>query len=491
LKRLIHFFSLAVMTQVTLMLSQLILLPIQIRIWGQAETAFWNAALALATITSVVDCGLRTAGHAELIKANSDPATFPAERLAFKQIWSWIRLLILLVTTLLIGTDFIRGRIWNPNADSSWHWMLILSYALEAVLVIRITYLDSLGFYRGAEASYFGFAVLRLSVSIPAILLFHFKAAGLAVVFLSTSLVALLAQGIWLRRKVPLLHLNHRFVALSWRSLALARFTVAEPIANWTRLSFPVLIISQIASPMAVNTYVGLRAVFGAGRTTIQQLARVASVEVLKLRIQGHVQRADTLLTLFMTTAICLGSCLSFFIIIDNLRILGLYMKHFDRTLFQQVALAFSLTAPFFSYQISMNLMFRMGELAKVAHRHYGFIACALSFAVVSLFVKSLPVYLALLVLAELLLSFSFLGSRAAVRLAALTSLAIAGLWLFVHNDVGGWFNGVNMQQITMSSALFLVSTTTLASLLYLSRRSDLRSLKKPETVSPSAVLTQ
>jgi hypothetical protein len=242
---------------------------------------------------------------------------------------------------------------------------------------------------------------------------------------------------------------------------------------------------------MAVNTYVGLRAVFGAGRTTIQQLARVASVEVLKLRLQGYLQRADTLLTLFVTSAICLGSCLSFFIIIDNLRILSLYMKHFDRTLFQQVALALSLTAPFFSYQIPMNLMFRMGELASVGRRHYGFIGCALSFALVSLFVRSLPVYLALLVVAELLLSFSFFGGRAAVRLAALTSLAISALWLVVHNDVGGWFTGASMRQITISSALFLVSTATLASLLYLSRRADLRSLRKPETLEPSAVLTQ
>jgi len=478
------------MTQLTLMLSQLILLPIQIRQWGQADTALWNSALAIATLTYFVDGGLRTAGHSELIKANADPSSFPVERLQFQRIWSWIRILILAVTALLISADFLRERFWSLSPYPAWHGVLILACSAETVLTIRITYLDSLGSYRSAEASYFCFAALRLGLSIPALLIFHCKAPGLAIIYLFTALVALLAQGLWLCRTKPLLRLNEKVVSLSWRSLALARYTVAEPIANWTRLSLPVLVISQIASPMAVNTYVALRAVFGAARTTIQQLARVASVEVLKARTQGQPKRAETLLTLFVTLAICLGSSLSFLVVIDNLRILGLYIKHFDRPLFQQVALAFSLTAPFFSYQIPMNLMFRTGELAWVARRHYGFIAYALLFGAISLLLKSLPVYLALLVAAEMLLSITFFApgsaktilsasqsGTAAIRLAASTSVVICLLWLLSHNNAGGWFLGEGAAPVLMSTVLFAGSTLTMAFTLYLSRRSDLLSL--------------
>ena len=62
------------LTQGVLLLNQVVLLPIQIRIWGHLSTAHWYAMLAIATIVSVADCGLRTAGHAELIRYAHNPA---------------------------------------------------------------------------------------------------------------------------------------------------------------------------------------------------------------------------------------------------------------------------------------------------------------------------------------------------------------------------------------------------------------------------------
>jgi hypothetical protein len=443
LHRLIRFFSLAVMTQVILMLSQLILLPIQVRLWGQGETALWYSALALATMTYFVDCGLRTAGHAELLKANSNPSDFASQRLHFRQIWTGIRILILLVTLLLVAGDFLASWIWKSRGYSGWHALLISACAIETVLIIRITYLDSLGRYAGAEASYFCFAVLRLGLSIPALLVFHWKAAGLASIYLLTAVIALVIQGVWLCRTTPLLQLTDKLTPISWKALSLARHTVAEPIANWVRLSLPVLVIGQIAAPMAVTTYVGFRAVFGAGRTTVQQLARVASVEVLKERAQDPLTlRADKLLSLFTALAICFGTAVSLFVVIDNLRLLGLWLKHFDLVLFQQVALAFALTAPFFAYQIPMNLMFRMGDLARVARRHYGFVAYSLAFGCVAVFARSLPLYLGMLVCAEALLSITFFAAVKAriIRLPVLACLIIFACWLAARHNVGGWF---------------------------------------------------
>jgi len=185
--------------------------------------------------------------------------------------------------------------------------------------------------------------------------------------------------------------------------------------------------------------------VFGAGRTTVQQLARVASVEVLKARAQAEPKRADKLLNLFTLLAICFGTAVSLFVIIDNLRLLGLWLKHFDLALFQQVALAFALTAPFFAYQIPMNLMFRMGELAQVAQRHYAFIAYSLAFGGIAIFLRSLPLYLGLLVCAEALLSVTFFAAvkARAIRLPVLACLVIFVCWLASRHNVGGWFVNV------------------------------------------------
>ncbi len=487
------------MTQAILMLSQLVLLPIQIRSWGQAETAGWYSALALATVTYFVDCGLRTAGHAELTRANAHPSESFSDRLHFCQIWSWIRVLVLVFSVVLIAVDLVASAVWAPGGYPAWHAVLILACSTETLLVIRIMYLDSLGRYRGAEASYFGYASLRLLFSIPAILVFHCKAPGLAVIYLFTAVAALVAQGEWLCRASPLLRLDRNFCALSWRVLALSRHTVAEPIANWVRLSLPVLLIRHMAPSMAVTTYVGLRAVFGAGRTSIQQLARVASVEVLKARAQKQLERAAALLDVFILLAVFFGSGIGLFVVIDNLRILGLWLKSFDLLLFQQVALAFALTAPFFSYQILMNLMFRSGDLAAVAWRHYAFVAYSLLFGVIALLCHSLPLYLGFLVAAEILLSITFFVSgkaqralaegragMAAIRLAALTSTAIILFWFMAHHNMEGWFVGSAPWQVMTSAFLFLFSMSAIGCVVYVGHRSELRLLRRPSEVSAS-----
>jgi hypothetical protein len=498
-KRLIHFFSLAVMTQAILMLGQLILLPIQIRLWGPSATAMWYSALALATITLVADCGLRTAGHAELMQAGGNTAAFQAETAQFRQIWSWIRILILIVTAALIGCDIAAGLLFRQGGYPVWRIALILACALESVLIIRISYLDTLGRYRGAEASYFGFASLRLALSVPALLIFHWNPPGLAAIYLVTAAVTVFAQGHWLCNSNSLLRLTDKFPTLSWKALTLARYTIAEPSANWARLSLPVLVLGQIASPMAVITYVALRAIFGAGRTTIQQLARVASVEFLKSRSNGDAERAESLLTVFTLAAIFFSASVGLFVVIDNLRVVGLWLRHSNRELYRQIALAFALTAPFFAYQIPMSIMMRTGQLAFVARRNYAFIACSAVFACLSLLVKELPVYLALLVTAELLLSVSFFApgraatvlneSRAGLaglKVAFTCSLTIAVFWLTARQNVD-----VTIKSMTHSFILFLTTTFAIAATLFAFFGSNLKLLRRAKWVEPSITVAK
>jgi hypothetical protein len=490
MKRLIHFFSLAVLTQITLMLSQLVLLPIQVRLWGQVETAMWYSALALATVTYVVDCGLRTAGHSELMRASTDPVTFSVEAAQFRAIWSWIRLLVLLVTASLVAGD-AGFHLLRHSSYPMWRATLICACAMETVLTIRITYLDTLGRYRGAEASYLCFALLRLTLSVPALLIFHCRAAGLAGIYLFAATVVLFGQGYCLCRTNPLLRLLDRYSELPLRTLALSRFTVAEPLANWARLSLPVLIIGQVASPIGVTTYVALRAVFGAGRTTIQQLARVASVEVLKVRDRYDASRADSVLIIFIVAAVFFGSTLGLFVVTDNMRALGLWLRHFDRHTFLEIALAFALTAPFFSYQIPMNLMFRSGELAWVAKRHYLFIFCSSLFAGIALLATSLTFYLTLLVSAELVLSISFFlpgkektalstshSEKAELLTAAGGSLLILVCWALVRQNLLGLFEATSSWPIFVSYGLALIAICSFAALLFVTYKERFRAIR-------------
>jgi hypothetical protein len=415
MKKFVQFFSFAAMTQVILLLNQVVLLPMQIRLWGNKETALWYAAIALATATTVADLGLRTAGHVELLRLvrSKDPA---AEE-EFAQLWTWIRLLVVLVTaTLLIGD--IVYRLWHGTGNAFGHgWalgraLLTLAYAFETVLIVRIVYLDSLGEYSRAESSYFAFGAMRLGLAIPAMLIFKIHSMGLCWLFFATSVLGLILQG-WLCKIPPQLRLFSRVPRrLSLRTCFQARYTLAEPCANWVRISLPVLVISTIGFPTTVTTYVALRAIYGAGRTTIQQVARVASVEVLRFRNTGRAVTGESLLAFFLMLTAFIGTAMACLVSLDNLRLLSLWLKHFDRHLFQNINLAFALTGSFYSYQVLVALSFRVGQLATMARRQYAYVCYSAAFAGVALIVKSLTVYLVLLVIAEIALSISFMAQQ-------------------------------------------------------------------------------
>jgi hypothetical protein len=407
MKRFIQFFSFAAMTQAILLMNQVVLLPMQIRLWGNSETALWYAAIALATATTVADFGLRTAGHVELLRLvrTNDPDA----RAEFQQIWAWIRLLIVLVTATLLVADLAYGATHGMGTWQLGRALLTVAYAVEALLIVRIVYLDSLGEYSSAESSYFMFAAIRLVLAVPALLVFRVHPVGLCWLFLGTSMLGLVLQG-WLCKIPRELRIFGGFPhRLSFGTCYLARYTMAEPIANWARLSLPVLVIASIAPDTAVTTYVALRAIYGAARTTIQQVARVASVEVLRFLGQRRRAPAEYLLSLFLLCAGLIGTALAGAVVLDNMRLLSLWLKHCDRLLFQNINLSFALSSPFYCYQIIVALSFRVGQLALTARRQYAYFLCSALIAASTVFVKSLDVYLALLVVAEILLSISFL----------------------------------------------------------------------------------
>jgi hypothetical protein len=433
--KLFRFFSYAALTQVVLLLNQVVLLPIQIRLWGVSKTATWYEAIALATITTFADLGMRTAGHVELLQFVKDRDAKAGAQLA--QVWGWIRVLVCALTFVLLLWSAVESGLHGAFAETIWKDCLVVAYAIETLLIVRIVYLDSLGHYSSAEATYFTFAILRLALALPALLVFHAQPSMLGGLLLGTSVLGIALQS-RLCRKVGILGLFDPIPRrLSFDVLASARHTVADPLSNWMRIGFPVLILQAIATPQVVTTFVALRAVFGASRTTIQQMARVASVEYLRLQSARRSEAASSVLSGFVQLGTLLGAAIGAGVVIDNLRILGMWLKHMDRPVFQAVLFMFAFSAPFYSYQIVVNLMFRMGRLAGVAHRQYGFIFFSFLFAGVALIVRSLTIYLTLMVVAEILLSASFLVGR--------LDAAYPDSWKIGARGIAGSFAGISM----------------------------------------------
>jgi hypothetical protein len=434
MRKFFQFFSLTILTQGVLLLNQIVLLPIQIRIWGHASTANWYATLALATSTTVADFGLRTAGHAALIRYAHNPGDEQAET-EFRHLWAWIKILICVVTFPLIGLDLVYG------GYRLWHTALIAGVALETLLCIRVMYLDSLELYREAEAGYLLLAAARLCLTVGALVLFHSSPPTFGWIWFFTGVFAVAHQS-RLCRRIGLLRLIEPIPAgLSWRTLAIARHTMADPASTWMRNNVPVLILSAIAQPIAVTTYVALRAVFGAARQMILQLSRYASVQYVSLR-QSQTEVAKVHFTLWMLLTAFFTSVLTCIVFADNFRVASFWLVRSDAALYQVMALTFGLASPFYVYQFAQALMLRYGEVSEIARRQYLYIILLTIFAAISLLTKSVVFSLVVILVADVTISFSFMlrstgtptstgvhGSVAALGSALLSG----GLWLLVR----------------------------------------------------------
>jgi len=473
--QLFRFFSFAVLTQLVLLLNQVVLLPIQLRQWGVATTATWYAVIALATMTTFADLGLRTASHVELLRFVRDRDEAAGAQL--QQVWGWIRVLVCALTLLLLLWSGLDSWFHADLAQTLWKDCLTLAYAIETLLIVRIVYLDSLGHYSTAESTYFTFAVLRLGLALPALLVFHAQPQFLGALYLATSILGIGLQSRFCKKLGILGLFDPLPRRLSFAALSTARHTVAEPLSNWMRIGFPVLILQAIAPPLVITTFVALRAVFGASRTTIQQMARVASVEYLRLQSTRRSELANNVLAGFVQLGTFLGAAIAGLVVVDNLRVLSIWLTHSNRFVFQAVLATFAFSAPFYSYQIVVNLMFRMGRLPAVAHRQYGFILYSCLFAVAAVFLHSLNIYLILLALAELLLSASFLLGRLdaahpdswkiGVRglAGSFVGLVVLGaLWSAVQQNHSGVFTAFAMEGYARSLGFWAIGIVGLAS---------------------------
>ena len=496
-----RFVSLALMTQVVLLLNQIVLLPIQIRLWGTESTAYWYSVVSLAALTSAADFGLRTAGHAEFIRYAVNPNDRQAE-IDFRHLWDWMRILLFSSMVVLIGLDLAYHRIFQVAAYPLWRPALVIGIALETLLIVRMMYMDSLGLYTEAEGGYLLLAAGRLTLATGALLIFHAPPATLAWIWFFCGVLAV-AQQSWLCRRIKILRL-FAWVSpgLSYKTLAVARHTMADPSSNWMRFNAPVLVLAAIAQPAAVTTYVAMRAVFGAARATISQLSRYASVEYLSLRQAGRFPQAEFHITICVLLTAFSASVVSCFVVADNFRLASVWLHHANRELYQAIAITFALGSAFSSYQAIAALMLRSGEVDRIARRQYLYIVYAAVFAVVALVTKSTLLWLVMILLAEITISLSFLlktsqggvqsQTRAGARgcqVATASSALILIMWLMVRLGNFGFLNGTNASSIAWTAGFLLLWISIIASVYLYVLRELFAASKNSPTAVPEPVL--
>jgi len=186
---------------------------------------------------------------------------------------------------------------------------------------------------------------------------------------------------------------------------------------------------------------------------------------------------------------------------LDNLRLLSLWLKHFDRSLFQDVNLTLALTAPFYSYQVIVALSFRIGQLSFMARRQYAYVLYSAVFACAALVTRELVVYLALLVIAEIALSISFMvcqhiGGRTGFETRAgwgwlagsgAGSFLVLVLWMIVRHSGSNFFLRSSVASAMQAACVLCAALGLLLIVNLKANPGAVRSLRN--TIQPSAVV--
>jgi hypothetical protein len=489
--KLLRFFSLAALTQLSLVVSQLGILPLQLRSWGTDATAGWYSAIAFATLATVADLGLRAAGHAELLQlVRPSEAAAVDDAPSFVACWSWIRTLAVCSTIVLVAFDAMRG-----SAGSAWHGMLIAASALELLLIVRVMYLDTLGLYVRAELSYLAFSVLKAVFSIVGIWAFALREAPIAALQLGAAVAAVLLQS-YLAQGIPQIGLMAPIApGRVARILPVCARTISEPAANWCRLSLPVLVLSSIAPAAIVTTYVASRALFGLVRASVQQIARVASVEFVRACGEQRWAVAKRNLHGFLLLGTLVSTGIALLVAADDRRLLSLWLGEIDASLFRAVAIPFCLGAPFYIYQIMLSLRVRLGDIGSIAKSQYIYLALAVVASGAAALAREWRIYLVLLLACDVLLALQLMwrvpgtlgphatwASRRGIRAASALGLALALFWPLVIADPFSTFAARGVASLALSVVLaalalafgtcasFVIDATASRELLHLLR---------------------
>ncbi|MGZ5179612.1 MAG: hypothetical protein ACXWC2_03990 [Ramlibacter sp.] len=363
----------------------MLLLPLQVRQWGAASTAQWSAAIAMASIMSASDLGLKAFGHAALGEAAR--AGLPPDA-SFTSIWAALRLLMGSIALLGVTSAWAVSTLGGAPVPV-WLVWLVVAFAIEGLLLARIMYMDTLGLMVRAEGCYAMMLWLRLLTAATALKAFDASPATLAAIYASSALIGLAAQSFALRGHPALRLTAGGFGAITVDTFWLLRYSMAYPLANWCRISLPVLVLSTVAQAALVNAYVALRAVFGFLRAVVLHVGRYMSVQFMEA---AALRRRRLLLWCIGSVVLCTAFALG--VVLDAGALLSRWVPGISIAGYEWMSLSFSLAAPFFACEILLLTWMRDGGEQHVAMLHFVYVLLALLAASACLATKSLHVYL-------------------------------------------------------------------------------------------------
>jgi len=438
MRSLLSFLSLAMLGQLCLLFNQLVLLPFELHIWNTATAAQWFVVLSTANLIVIADFGLRSSGHADLLKAvEGDPE---ATRL-FRATWALTRLLVILGTLLFLVYAIVVGVAGAPSLLAV---LVITSVGCETLATTRSVWLDTLGQFNRVELTYFIPQASRILLSVVALLGFRAGPISLAWIQFCTAIGWLVVQGTLLR--TPLLGFwAGGFLSLRWSSLRDLPLVATDPASSWIRMHLPVVVFDSFMPAAFIITFVALRAAFGAARLITMQLSRYASVQYAHQN-RSEARQTTAIRAVFGT--VVLGVMISGLVLIDDGRLLRLWLGAANVQDSRAIAVYFSLGALASIYQVPAGILIRSGQIGEFAKRQYAYVGLGLLAALlVPLLSAAAPVYLSSLALLEIInagLFVHILGSearRASMKAVALAASVLLGLGAVVTRDPGGVFS--------------------------------------------------
>ena len=465
--RFFQFFSLTMATQGCLLVNQVVLLPLELRVWGTDAVAKWVVLIAVANLAGVTDLGLRNAGHSQLL--SSVRTGDAAAALEFRETWALTRALIVGLTAV-----FLAYELWSGTASSGLLAVVTVSAALDTLTVVRGIWFDTLGRFNKIEALYLGMIASRVTLSLIALTAFRASPAVLAYIMLATSSGWMAAQAFVLRTPASLAFLSGTYRDLRRRTLGVVWFVVSEPAANWIRISLPVVVFAVFAPPAFITTYVAIRAIFASARQVISQLARYTSVQYVQ-RLGDGKTVADHIAVRAIFACTVIGVAVSSIIIADHGRLLRIWLGAANVQAENLIVASFVAGALGFGYQVVAGILIRSGDVVGVAKRQYVYVGvCTAAALVISIAVKSTSVYLAALAAQELVIAGLFVAAlgdhlqRGSIAAAGAAVGALSLLWAVIDLDPSGMFSAVSLAAMAASIAAAALTTGTVAGLFIL-----------------------
>lgn len=390
---MLRFLSLAALSQLAIVLFQIVVFPLQIHVWGFAAVAAWATAQAVTAIIGAGDLGLRTVGFTALSQNETD---------RFDTVWTIVRGQIVLA--FVGATAFASWRL-APQL-SGWNVLFPLALGLsslaDTLLFARNAFLEAQNRINRAELGFLALAASRLIACAVAIGVFHTGLLATSLIWLFLGVATLLWQSMGVGAVAPL---AGRWRVTGAREVyAEARWTVTAPLSVWAQLHLPVAALSFFAPAPVIAAFLAMRVIFGLVRAVVLQVGRVVSVRYARLAAEGQSPAGKAMalnlsvLTLWIAASVALG------VYGERLFLTGPMFKLESSPVLHFLSLTFGLSAVLAVHQIFSLTLARSVKLSSAGAAQYAYLGVLGATAAAAIWLKSTPLLASGLVAADALL---------------------------------------------------------------------------------------